>query len=176
VTTTRKIFGFFETSAGLDPYLAYEKSTAHTHYHPSRDRVVAHSIVFGDTAQPLMNRHPREIWRTPVYRPAHRETGSPRKHKRPARSTSSLSRFGPFSWRRRSDQSIDNARSNFLLSLRESARIFSTAGRNWAKKKIPAHASVFAMPGKFFREGMSKRPEMSSRREKSEKAKTMKGN
>ncbi len=26
-------------------------------------------------------------------------------------------------------------------------------GRNWAKKKIPAHASVFAMRGKFFGEG-----------------------
>src|SRR6266545_1150209 len=98
------------------------------------------------------------------------------KQKQAATSTPLVVRFDIRSWRNLSDQSIDNARSNFLLSLRESARIFSTAGRNWAKKKIPAHASVFAMPGKFFREGMSKRPEMSSRREKSEKAKTMKGN
>jgi len=49
-------------------------------------------------------------------------------------------------------------------------------GRNWAKKKIPAHANVFASRANFSAKGMSKRPEMNSHDEKSEKAKTLKGN
>jgi len=84
---------------------------------------------------------------------------------------------------------IDNARPNFVLSHREIARIFSSAEQNWAKKKIPAHAAIFASPRQFFSMEISKRPEMSSHdaafgrhgdlwcaREKSEKAKTMKEN
>jgi len=93
--------------------------------------VVAYSIVFGDTAQPLMNV---------------------------------------------SEQSIDHARLNFLLSLRESAR-FSVlpGGTGQRRKSSPTQASL-QRQANFSEGGLSKRPEMSSPYEKSEKAKTMKGN
>jgi hypothetical protein len=39
-------------------------------------------------------------------------------------------------------------------------------GRNWAKKKIPTHANVFASRANFSAKGMRERPEMNSHDEK----------
>src|SRR5215216_3195897 len=71
---------------------------------------------------------------------------------------------------------IDSARSNFLLSHRESARIFSTNRAELGKEENPGSRKRLCKPVKFFRRGISKRPEMTSPYEKSEKAKTTKNN
>src|SRR5205823_1060069 len=89
------------------------------------------------------------MWRTQICHLAHQETGWPPKKKLASASKWSLSRFASGSLRDLNGQVIDNARPNFLLSHRESARIVRSVEQNWAKKKIPARAAIFGSPGKF---------------------------